>query len=187
MLNEHIPGARFSPGRKYRYLLTRQLGFGDGAVMFLMLNPSTANETRNDPTIWRCINFGKAWGYGWLHVCNLSPFRSPDPRHVVAAGTEPIDIWHENLDTILATARSCDLIVAAYGWQADGLPAVYDFETGARLNREAVVIEALKAEGHGIQCLGMTKQGHPKHPVRLKQDAKPVPFSGPYRHEGKAL
>ena len=89
MLAEDVPGAKFSADRKYRYLLTRQLGFGDGAVMFLMLNPSTADESHDDSTIRRCINFGKAWGYGWLYVCNLSPFRSPDPRHVVAYGTEP--------------------------------------------------------------------------------------------------
>ena len=49
MLVGHAPGAKFSPDRKYRYLLTRQLGFGDGAVMFLMLNPSTADETRKRP------------------------------------------------------------------------------------------------------------------------------------------
>ena len=187
MLAEYAPGAKFSPGRKYRYLLTRQLGFGDGAVMFLMLNPSTADEVSNDPTIRRCINFGKAWGHGWLHVCNLSPFRSPDPKHVAAAGTERSDIWNENYDTILTTARRCNLVVAAYGAHADALPVVYDYKTGAKLNREALAIEALKGEGHDVRCLGMTKQGHPKHPLYLKADTKPVPFPGPYRHGGKAL
>ena len=127
---EQHAGARLSPDGRYRYLLTRQLGFGHGAVMFLMLNPSTADAVRNHRTIRRCINFGKAWGYGWLYVCNLSPFRSPDPRHVVAAGTEPSDVWRENFTTILTTARRCNLVVAAYGWQADGLPGVYDFEPG---------------------------------------------------------
>ena len=185
--DEHVPVAKFSPHRKYRYLLTRQLGFGDGAVMFLMLNPSTADETRNDPTIRRCTNFGKAWGYGWLYVCNLSPFRSSEPKHVVAAGTEPGEVWRENFTTILTTARRCDLVVAAYGWHVDALPAVYDYEPGARLNREAVIIEALKADGQNIQCLGVTKQGHPKHPLYLKAGTVPVPFAWPRRHGGKAL
>ena len=187
MLDQHVPGATFSPDRRYRYLLTRQLGFGDGAVMFLMLNPSTADETRDDPTIRRCINFGKAWGYGWLHVCNLSPFRSPEPKPVVAAGIEPSEVWRENFTTILTTARRCDLVVAAYGWMAGGMPPVYDYEPGEPLNREAVVMEGLKACGQDIQCLGVTKQGHPKHPLYLKADTEPVPFPWPRLSGGKVL
>ena len=184
---EQHAGARSSADGRYRYLLTRQLGFGHGAVMFLMLNPWTADAVRNDRTIRRCINFGKAGGYGWLYVCNLSPFRSPDPRHVVAAGTEPSDVWRENFTTILTTARRCNLVVASYGWQADTLPGVYDFEPGARLNREALIIAALKADGHDVQCLGVTKEGHPKHPLYLKADTVPVPFAWPRRHGWKAL
>ena len=187
MLDQHVPGATFSPDRRYRYLLTRRLGFGDGAVMFLMLNPSTADETRDDPTIRRCINFGQAWGYGWLYVCNLSPFQSSDPRHVAGAGTEPGEVWRENFTAILTTAEKCDSVVAAYGWMAGAMPPVYDYEPGEPLDREAVIIEALKACGHDIQCLGVTKQGDPKHPLYLKADTKPVPFPGPYRHGGKAL
>ena len=188
MTTDTIPGARFSPDRKYRYLLSRDLGFvGNGSVMFLMLNPSTADETRNDRTIRRCINFGKAWGYARLYVCNLSPFRSPEPKHVVAAGTEPSEVWRENFTTILTTAEKCDLVVAAYGGMASGLPPVYDYEPGEPLDREAVIIEALKACGHDVQCLGVTKQGNPKHPLYLKADTKPEPFPGPYRHRGKAL
>ena len=78
-------------------------------------------------------------------------------------------------------------MVAAYGWHVDALPAVYDYEPGARLNREAVIIEALKADGQNIQCLGVTKEGHPKHPLYLKADTVPVPFAWPRRHGGKAL
>ena len=55
------------------------------------------------------------------------------------------------------------------------------------MNREAVIIEALKADGQNIQCLGVTKQGHPKHPLYLKADTVPVPFAWPRRHGGKAL
>ena len=187
MLVEDVPGAKFSPDRKYRYLLIRQLGFGDGAVMFLMLNPSTADETRNDPTIRRCINFGKAWGYGWLYVCNLSSFRATDPKEMLAAEPEPDAVWEENLRTILSVAHRCDRVIAAYGAYADALPVVYDEKTGARLNREGFVIEALKANGHDVQCLGMTRHGHPKHPLYLKADTTPVPFPTPDPHGGTAL
>ena len=188
MLGEHVPGATFSPDRKYRYLLSRDLGFiGNGSVMFLMLNPSTADETIDDRTIRRCINFGKAWGYARLYVCNLSPFCSSDPRHVVVAGTEPSDVWRENFTTILATARRCDLIIAAYGWMASGLPPVYDPVTGLTLNRDVLILDELETAGHDVQCLGVTKQGDPKHPLYLKADTMPVPFPGPYRHGGKPL
>ena len=119
---EQHAGARSSADGRYRYLLTCQLAFGHGAVMFLMLCVTTA------PSGGASISGRR--GYGWLYVCNLSPFRSPDPRHVVAAGTEPSDVWRENFTTILTTARRCNLVVASYGWQADTLPGVYAFEPG---------------------------------------------------------
>ena len=187
MLAEDVPGAKFSADRKYRYLLTRQLGFGDGAVMFVMLNPSTADESHDDPTIRRCINFGKAWGYGWLYVCNLSSFRAMDPKEMLAAGPEPGAVWEENLRTIMSVAHRCDRVIAAYGAYADALPVVSDDKTGAGLNREGLVIEALKAKGHDVQCLGMTRHGHPKHPLYLKADTTPVPFPTRDRYEGKTL
>ena len=74
--------AKFSPDRKYRYLLTSRVGLADGAVTLVMLNPSTGDETRDNPTIRRCIDFANRWGFVWLHVVNLSPRRSPDPKEL---------------------------------------------------------------------------------------------------------
>ena len=72
MIEVAVVLARFSPDRQYRYLLSRDLGFpGDGSVMFIMLNPSTADKHQNDPTIRRCISFGKAWSFKTLYVTNL--------------------------------------------------------------------------------------------------------------------
>ena len=110
-----LPAAQFSPDRRYRYLLTRQVGFGDKRVLFVMLNPSTADEEKNDPTIRRCIGFANGWGYGWLDVTNLSPLRATDPKQLLAAGPEPWDVWNRNLYHIMAAAGSSDLVVAAYG------------------------------------------------------------------------
>ena len=85
--------AKFSLDRKYRYRLTRRVGLADNAVTLVMLNPSTADETQNDPTIRRCIDFANRWGFGWLHVVNLSPLRSPDPKELLAAGLESDAVW----------------------------------------------------------------------------------------------
>ena len=93
------PVALFSEDRRYRYLLTRQVGFGDKRVTFLMLNPSTADEERNDPTIRRCINFANAWGFGWLDVTNLSSLRATNPKEMLEAGPEPWDVWDRSRGT----------------------------------------------------------------------------------------
>ena len=81
--------------------------------MFVMLNPSTADEHRDDPTIRRCIGFAKGWGYRTLYVTNLSPLRATYPKELLAAGPEPESIWQENLDNILDTAMVCGIVVAA--------------------------------------------------------------------------
>ena len=67
------------------------------------------------------------------------------------------------------------------------MPPVYDYEPGEPLNREAVVMEGLKACGQDIQCLGVTKQGYPKHPLYLKADTKPLPFPWPRLSGGEVL
>ena len=110
-----VPGARFSDDRRYRYLLTRRVGTGKKRVMFLMLNPSTADEVRNDPTIARCIGFASSWDCGWLYVTNLSPLRATDPADVLRVGPEPDDVWDTNVENILETAMCCDFTVAAWG------------------------------------------------------------------------
>ena len=97
-MNE-VPDARFSDDRRYRYLLTRRVGSGTKSVMFLMLNPSTADEVRDDPTIRRCIGFANSWECGWLYVTNLSPLRATDPADVLEAGPEPDDVWDSNMKT----------------------------------------------------------------------------------------
>ncbi len=111
-----MPLAKFSPDRRYRYILCRDLGFqGEGRAMFTMLNPSTADEHRDDPTIRRCIRFARSWGYGWLYVTNLSPFRATDPAEMLAEGPEPPGVWDQNLDHIMSAAGSSELVIAAWG------------------------------------------------------------------------
>ena len=105
---ENQPVATWSEDRKYRYSLIRRSGFvGDSMVLFIMLNPSTADEDNNDPTIRRCVGFANRWGYDWLYICNLSPLRSTDPKGMIAAGPEPKYIECANLCTIIDAAKSC--------------------------------------------------------------------------------
>ena len=169
MMNGVFAFARFSPDRQYRYLLTRDLGFpGEGSVMFIMLNPSTADEHQDDPTIRRCISFGKAWGFKTLYVTNLSPLRATDPKVLLAAGMEPDEVWHKNLETIRDRAMNCRLVVAAWG--------VHGMAEG-RANRVLSELAPLK----DVRCLGVTKDGHPRHPLYVPSGTEPRP----YRHGGK--
>ena len=171
MLRNFFALARFSADRKYRYFLSRGLGFGgDGAVMFVMLNPSTADEYRDDPTIRRCIGFAKAWGYRTLYVTNLSPLRATDPKELLAAGPEPEGVRRENLENILETALYCQVVVAAWGVH------------GAAEGRAGHVIQALEPLTE-VHCLGLTAAGHPKHPLYVPANTG----LSLYRHRQKAL
>ena len=74
--------AMLSVDRKYRYVLTRTWDETLSNIMFVGLNPSTADETTDDPTIRRCINFAKSWGYGGLYMVNLFAYRSTNPNNI---------------------------------------------------------------------------------------------------------
>src|SRR4051812_26865304 len=93
---------------RYRYLLTRQVGPGPRAATFIMLNPSTADATKDDPTIRRCIGFARQWGCGRLSVLNLFAFRATDPAAMKRAddpvGPENKD-WFERILTDAGEGR----------------------------------------------------------------------------------
>ena len=151
MDTENHEPARMSADGTYRFLLTRRTGFGEKAVMFLMLNPSIADAVQNDPTIRRCIGFAARWDFGWLHVANLSPLRATNPADLLRAGPEPEEIWLENVRTIRDTTAKSDLVVVAYGTH------------GGAEQRAERVLAAL--DGHAkLHCLGTTRDGHPRHP-----------------------
>ena len=157
--------ASFSPDRLYRYWLESKLGRGDGVCMFLMLNPSTADETKSDPTVTRCKGFARGWGYGSLWVCNLFALRSPDPN-ALRESHDPTG--PQNDGHILRYARSADTIVCAWG------------NHGLHRNRGERVLRMLEDDGlSGRMChLGFTSKDQPRHPLYLKADTKPVRFEG---------
>ena len=141
---------------EYRYGLHRPIDASSdkGTVMFIMLNPSKAHETRkpDDPTIRRCVDFAKRWGYGQLVVGNLSPLRASTPKELKDAGPEPHCVQQANLDILKCLAEIADSIVLAWG------------DKGVWENRNIKIKRVLQCFADKLYYLGTTKQGHPSHP-----------------------
>ncbi|MEH6833588.1 MULTISPECIES: DUF1643 domain-containing protein [Falsihalocynthiibacter] len=149
--------AVYSDCEAYRYSLTRVWDEAAARVFFIMLNPSTATEVQNDPTVERCERRARALGYGGFRVANIFAWRDTDPRKMRAA-TDPVG--PENDRTILDGCAWADTIVCAWGTH------------GAHLNRGPVVAEMLK--NHTLFHLGLSKAGHPKHPLYIAYTVQPT-------------
>ncbi|HEU0197081.1 MAG TPA: DUF1643 domain-containing protein [Nevskiaceae bacterium] len=153
--------ALFSPDRVYRYTLWRDIDLATrDYVQFICLNPSTADETHDDPTVRRCIDYAKRWGYGALCMTNLFAFRATDPG-VMLASKEPVgadnDLW---LDRV---ASGANLVVAAWGVH------------GAHDGRAAAVAARIQ----GLHALRVTRGGQPGHPLYLPATLRPAPYAPP--------
>jgi hypothetical protein len=154
-------GALFSPCRRWRYLLWRRWDQERGICAFVGLNPSTADETKDDPTIRRCIGFAKAWGYGALFMLNAYAYRATNPQVMKAYGANAIGPL--NNEYLRRAALECDLVVAAWGVNCDDL-------------REHAIRRDFEAIRKPLHVLGLTKDGHPKHPLYLRGDLEPRPW-----------
>lgn len=150
--------ATLSPCGRYRYRLHRQWTAGDHNVLWLMLNPSTADATNDDPTIRRCMAFSKAWGYEGMYVGNLYALRSTDPEalRTPPGGIDPVG--PENHKHLREMAAWADLIVAGWGSHKMATPDV--------------VTAAWKATGKNLWCLGYTKNRSPRHPLYVASATK---------------
>jgi hypothetical protein len=156
--------AVFSPDRKHRYTLKRRWWSDPPGqtVAFIGLNPSTADETQDDPTVRRCINFAKTWGYNAMFMLNIFALRSTDPLALYRA-KDPVGPWND--DYILKAVEDSSLVIACWG------------NHGALLNRGWTVIRLLEDAGVKLMRLGaMTQVGQPRHPLYLKGDLKPGPL-----------
>lgn len=158
------------PEPLYRYLLTRMWDATLPVMVWVMLNPSTADALVDDPTILACMDFARRNGFGGITVVNLFAFRSPHPK-VMLAATDPIGPDNDNHihAELLTAAHSGGMIVAAWG------------TGGAHLDRDYEIVRAV--EGHGLQmmCFGKNKDGSPKHPLarglhRIPRDTLPFPL-----------
>lgn len=153
--------ATFDTTRTYRYHLSREWGTGPRCV-FVMLNPSTADAFTLDPTVRRCIAFAKRERCGTLHVLNAFALRSTDPKALRRA-TDPIGLLNDHF--IKWYTRNASIVVAAWGTH------------GAYMDRGAEVAQRLQADGVYLQCLGLTAEGHPRHPLYVPGDAPLLPFA----------
>ena len=149
----------FSPDRCYRYLLRRRVSLAPGVCLFIILNPSTADELLDDPTIRRCIDFAQRWGFGILEVVNLFALRGTDPA-VLRSAMKPIGPHNDRW--ILSRAKGAGRVVCAWG------------NHGSFDNRSADVISMLVAAGIELMHLGLTKTELPRHPLYLPKDREPV-------------
>ena len=159
----HIKGdapsvATYSDCETYRYALTRTWDEAGGKVLFVMLNPSTATEVQNDPTVERCERRARALGYGAFRVTNIFAMRETDPFKMRKAA-DPIGPLNDA--AILEGADWADRIVAAWGTH------------GAHLDRGPQVEAVLRNAGHPLYHLGLSKAGHPKHPLYISYSQQP--------------
>lgn len=150
-------GAIFSPCDTYRYVLWRNWSVGP-MCCFIMLNPSTADATNDDPTVRRCIGFARRWGYGGVEVVNIFALRSTDPR-ALRRHVDPVG--PDNDQAIRLAARRADRVVCAWG------------NHGRLHNRGPAVLAGLVLMGIRPLCFKLTKStpgkpGQPEHPLYQK-------------------
>lgn len=160
MLAPSETGARFSRCRRWRYLLWRRWSEGPVAN-FLMLNPSTADEVKLDPSCTRARNYAEQWKFGALVVTNLFGWRATDPDDMKAA-RDPVG--RGNDAAILAAARSAGLVVCAWG------------NHGLHLDRAQYVIARLRKAGVKLHVLRLNDSGQPAHPLYLPGALRPSPW-----------
>lgn len=151
-------GAEFSACRRYRYALWRIWDASKPLVMFIGLNPSTANESSDDPTIRRVIAISKNLGFGGVYMMNLFAFVSTDPKALLFNQHEKVG--YQNNNYLKQVSQKCDKVFFAWG----------NFEVNGR---DTEVISMFP----NAFALFINKNGSPKHPLYCKADIQPVPFS----------
>jgi hypothetical protein len=161
MQTELLPQERrtadFSANRIYRYTLTIEWDARKAKVQFIGLNPSTADEFKDDNTVRKCKQFAKNWGYGGMVMTNIFAFRSTDPipmkKHEKPEGEGELNDTH-----LKAVAQKCELRVAAWG------------NHGTHQNRGTKVARDLSEQGYSLKCFRITKAGQPEHPLYMRYE-----------------
>lgn len=159
-----------------RYVLWRELHPDllvpqtKGRILFVMLNPSTATEFEDDPTIRRCVIFGREWGFKEVRICNLFAYRATNPEDLVVqikiVGADGV-IGRKNDDYIREEAEKADMVVAAWGSHVS-------YKKTLRNTDRAKKVMAMLGAIKDVWCLEFTeKHGDPKHPLYLKSSCKP--------------
>lgn len=152
-------GAELSPCQKYRYALWRRWSATaeTNLLVFIGLNPSTADAINDDPTIRRCIGFAKSFGFGGVMMLNVYAFRATKPA-VLKKAADPNGPLND--ETLRRYGKAASMVLAAWGNHCP-----YD--------RQEAVIQLI---GRNFHCLGINASGTPKHPLYISKDTKPIPF-----------
>ena len=150
--------AVYSDCESYRYELTRQWDVSGQNALFVLLNPSTATEYQNDPTVERCERRARTLGFGAFRVTNIFAYRATDPK-VMRKVADPVG--PENDAALADGAAWADRIICAWGGH------------GAHLGRAANVQALLRATAKPLWHLGLTQAGQPKHPLYIAYECQP--------------
>ena len=169
-------GATLSECGAYRYRLWRKWGCGS-PLLFVMLNPSTADADVDDATIRRCVGFADREGFGELGVVNLYAYRATAPKDLKRAG---YPVGPDNDQHIADAAREAAAVCVAWGSNVAGL------------ERPQIVLPLLRWLGVEPKCLRITRTGYPQHPLMLPSSCMLQPFDEEAIHnamhrQGKAL
>lgn len=152
----------------YRYRLGRVWDKSLPEVAWCMLNPSTADADDDDPTIRRCVGLSQSWGYGGIVVVNLFAMRATDPKELKRA-TSPVG--PDNNQHIRDVVDSVRRVIVAWG------SVVTSLDKPSIRNRDAAVLTLLRrSEALFVGHVGLTKDGHPRHPLYVKGDIRPEVF-----------
>lgn len=151
--------AVYSDCDRYRYSLTACWDKAGPNLLYVMLNPSKATELANDPTIERCERRARALGYGRFTATNIFALRETSPARLRAAKRPEGD---DNMTHIETATERADTILAAWGVH------------GAHLGQGPRVEQMLRATGKPLVTLGLTKDGHPRHPLYVAYATEPL-------------
>ena len=161
--NYHV-NAVIDETQQYRYLFECRWGHGNDVVTFIMLNPSVGNVEQTDPTLVRCINYAKAWGYSGMNVVNLFAYISTDPKQLKNA-IDPIGPKNDAYIR-LATEQS-DAVILAWGSILTTPQAKQRMQSTINLVRHKIP-----------KCLKVTTHGnYPRHPLFLPRNLVPIPYT----------
>ncbi len=158
---DHPCGAFIDGSYRYRLWRTLEEVRTTKRVLFVMLNPSTADEHRDDPTLRRCIGFAKQWGFRRVDVCNLFAYRSSSPR-VLRTAVDPVGPLNDGV--LREVAAEAALTVVA--WGADG-----------KLGRRGDYVAATVLRKRALYCLGRTRSGEPRHPLYVPRSAELIRYA----------
>jgi len=155
-------GAMFSPLAVYRYKLWRIWDKSKPMIMFICLNPSTADAVKNDPTITRCQVRAKLLGYGGMYFANIFAYKSTQIDGLLHSD-DPIGN-PENDKAILEMARNSNAVVCGWG------------NYGSYLNRSGDLVDTLSLAGIKLWCLGINRTGEPVHPLYVAYYTPIIPY-----------